>query len=116
MNGSPLPFVLSFGFFLSALHLISVLRLTAVSAFAHGLWLSVLAAIIITWCFEAFAEENSGAHTLEVQRGFRVGIVLFILSEFMLFVSFFWGYFHVSLNPSIWIGGVWAPVGIEAFY
>lgn len=48
LNGSPLPFVLSFGLFVGAAHLISVLRLTAVSAFAHGLWLAVLAAIILT--------------------------------------------------------------------
>lgn len=37
LNGSPLPFTLSLVFFFAALHLISVLRLTAVSAFAHGL-------------------------------------------------------------------------------
>lgn len=36
LNGSPLPFVLSLVFFFSALHLISVLRLTSISAFAHG--------------------------------------------------------------------------------
>lgn len=36
LNGSPLPFALSLVFFFSALHLISVLRLTSISAFAHG--------------------------------------------------------------------------------
>ena len=116
LNASPLPFMLSLVFFGSALHLISVLKMTAVSAFGHGLWLSLLAAVITTWFYEAYREENSGAHTLEVQRGFRVGIVLFIVSELMLFISFFWGYFHMSLNPNIWIGGMWAPAGIEVFY
>lgn len=33
----------------------------------------------------------------------------------MLFISFFWGFFHVSLNPSIWIGNAFAPEGIVAF-
>lgn len=54
-----------------------------------------------------------GAHTLAVQHGLRFGMVLFIVSEVMLFFSFFWGYFHSSLNPVPEIGCVWPPKGIE---
>jgi len=36
-------------------------------------------------------------------------MVLFIVSEIMFFFSFFWAFFHFSLAPSIWIGGVWPP-------
>jgi cytochrome c oxidase subunit 3 len=39
-------------------------------------------------------------------------MLLFILSEIMFFFSFFWAFFHVSINPSVAIGGVWPPAGL----
>jgi len=56
-----------------------------------------------------------GHHTKEVQRGLRLGMMLFIVSEVMFFVAFFWAYFHSALAPSIEIGSVWPPVGITPF-
>jgi len=53
-----------------------------------------------------------GAHTSKVQGHLRLGIILFILSEVMFFLSFFWAFFHSSLAPCIEIGSVWPPVGI----
>jgi cytochrome c oxidase subunit 3 len=32
----------------------------------------------------------------------------------MLFVSFFWAFFHSSLSPTIELAGTWPPVGIDA--
>lgn len=61
---------------------------------------------------EAFLE---GQHTSVVQVGIKLGMVLFIISEIMFFVSFFWAYFHSSLVPTIQIGCVWPPVGITPF-
>jgi len=54
-----------------------------------------------------------GQHTLIVQFGLRQGMLLFITSEIMFFFAFFWAFFHASINPSIWIGGVWPPEGLE---
>lgn len=54
-----------------------------------------------------------GAHTLLVQHGLRFGMVLFIVSEVMLFFAFFWAFFHSALNPVPEIGCVWPPKGIE---
>jgi cytochrome c oxidase subunit 3 len=50
------------------------------------------------------------AHTSIVKIGLRYGMLLFILSEVMFFVAFFWAFFNASLFPK---GGVWPPVGIE---
>jgi len=50
-----------------------------------------------------------GQHTSAVQKGLKIGVILFIVSEIMFFFSFFWAFFHFSLNPSIFIGGVWPP-------
>ena len=54
-------------------------------------------------------------HTLEVQKGLKIGMVLFIASEVMLFVAFFWSYFHVSLNLPGHHDFQWPPKGIIPF-
>jgi len=56
-----------------------------------------------------------GQHTRDVQQGLRYGFILFIVSEIMFFFGFFWAFFHVSLSPSIEIGGIWPPKGIHVF-
>lgn len=43
-----------------------------------------------------------------------MGFLLFLVSEVMLFFSFFWAYFHSALSPSVELGGVWPPVGVRA--
>ena len=59
---------------------------------------------------EATFEEQ---HTFAVQRGLRLGMILFIVSEIMFFFAFFWAFFHSSLSPAFNIGGIWPPIGIE---
>jgi cytochrome c oxidase subunit III len=60
------------------------------------------------------------AHTKEVRTGLRFGMVLFIASEVMFFVAFFWAYFSAGFYPKepladTWaiMAGVWPPKGIE---
>jgi cytochrome c oxidase subunit 3 len=45
----------------------------------------------------------------------RIGIILFIISEILFFISFFWAYFHTSLSPAIEIGQLWPPKGVVPF-
>lgn len=54
-----------------------------------------------------------GSHTLKVQLGLKLGFILFVLSEVMLFASFFWAFFHASLSPNIEIGCIWPPKGLN---
>nr|WIL79957.1 cytochrome c oxidase subunit III [Tenerus hilleri] len=56
-----------------------------------------------------------GLHTLKVTLGLRWGMILFITSEVFFFISFFWGFFHNSLSPTIEIGLNWPPLGIKTF-
>ena len=44
---------------------------------------------------------------------FKTGIILFIISEVMFFVSFFWCYFDFVLVVDYELGGVWPPKGIQ---
>lgn len=56
-----------------------------------------------------------GAHTNIVQLGLRYGVILFIVSEVMFFFAFFWAFFAASLAPTIEIGNIWPPKGIDVF-
>lgn len=68
-----------------------------------------------SWWTDIIHEAHSGDHTPTVQIGLRYGMMLFIASEVMFFVAWFWAYFNASLAPTDAIGGVWPPVGIETF-
>jgi len=56
-----------------------------------------------------------GKHTKAVQKGLKLGFILFIVSEIMFFFAFFWAFFHSSLSPAIQIGCIWPPEGIVSF-
>lgn len=66
------------------------------------------------WVENIIAEADAGYHLLAVQQGLCYGFILFIVSEIMLFFSFFWAFFHASLAPSIMIGMQWPPIGIPS--
>lgn len=54
-----------------------------------------------------------GCHRRIVARGLKIGMVLFILSEVMFFFGFFWAFFHARLAPSVELGCIWPPKGVE---
>lgn len=80
--------------------------------FTNGLFII----LFVMWAWwrdivrEATYEEH---HTFVVQRGLRLGMLLFIVSEIMFFFAFFWAFFHSSLAPVYNIGGVWPPKSIN---
>lgn len=55
-----------------------------------------------------------GNHTLAVQRGLNMGVALFIVSEALFFLAIFWAFFHSALSPTVELGAMWPPMGIEA--
>jgi cytochrome c oxidase subunit 3 len=74
----------------------------------------LLAFCLYRWFSDVITEATfEGNHTKKVRQGLRYGMLLFIISEIMFFFSFFWAFFHSSLNPSIYIGAVWPPYGLQ---
>lgn len=70
--------------------------------------------VMAIWWRDVVREATyEGHHTMTVQLGLRYGMLLFIVSEVMFFVAFFWAFFHSSLAPTIDIGAVWPPKGVE---
>ena len=86
-----------------------------------GPWLMIvgfLAVIFVMamWWRDVVREgEFGGYHTQVVQIGLRYGMALFIASEVMFFVAFFWAYFNSALYPKEAIGFVWPPADIATF-
>jgi cytochrome c oxidase subunit 3 len=69
---------------------------------------------MFVWWRDVIREATfEGHHTKTVQLGLRYGMILFIVSEVMFFLAFFWAFFHASLSPSVDIGAVWPPKGIQ---
>ena len=90
-------------------HVLPFLGLSAVLACMYFWWRSVV--------HEGMFDH---AHTPAVSHGLRMGMGLFIASEVMFFVAFFWAYFDASLFPRIPLTepfaiaqGVWPPANIK---
>ena len=88
------------------------------SAAAIVMWagLAGLIATFFMWFKNIVVEAQRGDHTPVVQLHMRYGMILFIASEVMFFVGWFWAWFDFSLFPSALtevIGGVWPPKAIE---
>lgn len=70
----------------------------------------------IQWWRDVTRESTfQGLHTIKVILRIKLGIILFILSEILFFSSFFWAFFHRRLAPSIEIGLIWPPKGVNVF-
>jgi cytochrome c oxidase subunit 3 len=52
------------------------------------------------WWRDVIKEAHGGDHTPVVQLHLRYGMILFIASEVMFFVAWFWAYFSASLFPA----------------
>ena len=60
-------------------------------------------------------ETYQGLQKKTVTNGLRYGIILFIVSEMLFFVPFYWAFFHTRLSPAIELGSTWPPTGIQPF-
>jgi heme/copper-type cytochrome/quinol oxidase subunit 3 len=75
------------------------------------------------WWRDVVKESHAGDHTPVVQLHLRYGMLMFIASEIMFFVAWFWAFFEASLYADSAIQaarvevtqGVWPPAGIEVF-
>nr|YP_010865771.1 cytochrome c oxidase subunit III [Sclomina parva]WGT89723.1 cytochrome c oxidase subunit III [Sclomina parva]WGT89736.1 cytochrome c oxidase subunit III [Sclomina parva]WGT89749.1 cytochrome c oxidase subunit III [Sclomina parva]WGT89762.1 cytochrome c oxidase subunit III [Sclomina parva]WGT89788.1 cytochrome c oxidase subunit III [Sclomina parva] len=75
----------------------------------------ILLLTMIQWWRDISREGTyQGKHTLAVTQGLKLGMILFIVSEVLFFVSFFWAFFHSSLSPTVEIS-TWPPQGILTF-
>ncbi len=94
----------------------------------HDIWVfgAGLAGVLYTmfgWWRDVVKEANEGDHTPVVSLGLRYGMILFIASEVMFFVAWFWIFFEMALfhhhRTASSIAEVqaawahWPPAGVE---
>ncbi|WP_068080931.1 cytochrome c oxidase subunit 3 [Polycladidibacter stylochi] len=145
IDPSPWPFLASIGTFILALGAIALMRyqageelifyfltdaqgerIPALNLTGWGLFVIGFLVVLYTmfaWWRDTIKESIEGHHTPVVSLHLRYGMILFIASEVMFFVAWFWAYFDASLfvNEAAQFdrvdvtGGVWPPKGIETF-
>jgi cytochrome c oxidase subunit 3 len=75
-------------------------------------FIGVVSTMAVWWRDVIHESVIEKAHSAVVKIGLRYGMSLFIASEVMFFVAFFWAFFSQSLFPNAGINGVWPPPGI----
>jgi cytochrome c oxidase subunit 3 len=114
VDPSPWPLVASLGAFMFTLGTVLYMH-----KFIGG-WnllitgFSIILYVMFTWWRDIIREATfEDTHTITVQKGLRLGMILFIVSEVMFFFAFFWAFFHSSVAPVHNLGGVWPPKAIS---
>jgi cytochrome c oxidase subunit 3 len=95
---------------------------THAGGFIFGAGIIGVAYTMLRWWTDV-VHEAQGYHTRVVQLHHRYGMIMFIASEVMFFVAWFWAYFEAALyanDPMQYqrvevLGGMWPPKGIETF-
>jgi cytochrome c oxidase subunit III len=106
-----------------------VIGLKGILGVPKGTWWVMVVGLIgvlvtmAAWWIDVVKEANEGDHTPVVSIGLRYGMILFIASEVMFFVAWFWIFFEMALfhhvrtlSPIDDVRAAWAtwpPKGIE---
>lgn len=94
--------------------LISFVRLYLSIKVGFNLLLLFSIIIILNWFKDVSRERDLLVeHSRLNNIFFKTGIILFITSEIIFFVSFFWCYFDFVLVVDSELGGVWPPKGVQ---
>lgn len=111
---SPWPLIGSIGAFFITSGLVKWFHFYSFSLIFTGITLILV--VMYQWWRDISQEGTSqGLHVNIVELGLRWGIILFIVSEIFFFLSFFWAFFHRRLSPTIELGRIWPPLGIDTF-
>ncbi len=91
-----------------------------------GPWVFVIGLIVVIytmygWWADTIREAHAGDHTKVVSLHLRYGMIMFIASEVMFFVAWFWAFFDAALFPAeavqearvAYTGGTWPPANVE---
>ena len=115
LNPSPWPILMSAAALILAVGAVGWMHKLAWGMPVFFLGLASVIAMFFYWWASVVNEATTGDHTPVVQLHHRYGMILFIASEVMFFVAWFWAYFNAALFPSAHegMGGVWPPSGIE---
>jgi cytochrome c oxidase subunit 3 len=135
IDPSPWPFIGSIGALIMAVGGIAYMQYLKGGALhlfgidlaaTFHIWLLIVGLAIVlytmfAWWSDTIKEAHEGHHTRVVSMHLRYGMIMFIASEVMFFVAWFWAFFDASLFPNeasqyareAFTGGVWPPKSVE---
>lgn len=132
IDPSPWPFIGSLGALVMAIggvgwmqqikgNELSLLGLPLANPWTFFIGLAIVLYTMFGWWSDCVREANQGHHTRVVSLHLRYGMIMFIASEVMFFVAWFWAVFDASLfynDPMevarlAYTGGQWPPAGME---
>jgi cytochrome c oxidase subunit III len=122
VSPSPWPIVMSVSLFIAAVGAVLYFHEIA------PIWVMAIGFVgvlytMYAWWSDVIREGHAGDHTPVVMMHHRYGMILFIASEVMFFVAWFWAYFDGFFNHAAFeqyarieaLGTVWPPHGVELF-
>ena len=128
VDPSPWPLIGSVSAFVSAVGAVAWMKSMPLfgiqmGAYVFGAGMIGILYTMAGWWIDVVREAESGFHTRVVQIHHRYGMILFIASEVMFFVAWFWAFFDASLfyNEAGQYarveatGGMWPPKGLSVF-
>ena len=126
VDPSPWPIVGSIAAFVLAMGAVFYMHPEMLGLSKPGpIWLFLPGVVLVAytmfmWWRDVVKESRTpGLHSPIVLIGLRYGMTLFIASEVMFFVAFFWSWFHFALFPEHVSGAiapaVWPPRGTLGF-
>ncbi|MFC5584067.1 cytochrome c oxidase subunit 3 [Nitratireductor kimnyeongensis] len=134
IDPSPWPFLGSLGALIMAIGAIAWMKALNGSEFTifgvdlavTNFWVFLIGLFLVlftmySWWADTIREGHEGHHTRVVSLHLRYGMIMFIASELMFFVAWFWAFFDASLFPgeavqatrATFTGGMWPPEGVE---
>jgi len=134
LDPSPWPLIGAIGAILMAVGGIAYMRtlgggsgIEMLGLTLSGPWLLLLGLVVVlytmyAWWADTIKEAYAGDHTKVVSLHLRYGMIMFIASEVMFFVAWFWAFFDASLFAdeaaqvarTAYTGGTWPPSGTGA--
>nr|YP_010849285.1 cytochrome c oxidase subunit III [Krisna furcata]WGG89425.1 cytochrome c oxidase subunit 3 [Krisna furcata] len=112
VNFSPWPIIMSIGMMTTMMGTLMWMKMMSTKLMFLGSMITLICSF--QWWRDMTRESTfQGLHTKKVIMMMKWGMVLFITSEVLFFVSFFWSFFHSSLSPNIEIGMEWPPLGVK---
>nr|QJF58147.1 cytochrome c oxidase subunit 3 [Adelges tsugae] len=114
LNMSPWPIIMSMNIF--NLMISNLMMMNYKINIMMMLNIMTMMTISILWWRDIIRESTfQGNHNFYTMNLIKFSMMLFIISELFLFISFFWNFLHNSLAPSIELGLNWPPKNIKFF-
>ncbi|MFN7179574.1 cytochrome c oxidase subunit 3 [Hyphomonas sp.] len=111
VNPSPWPLIGSAAVLVLALGAVTYMK--GLFGIPEGSWwlmaigFAMIFWVMFGWWAQVVKEGRTGDHTPVVEIGLRYGMLLFIASEVMFFVAWFWGFFEFAIFWDARVGHTW---------